>query len=55
MIWFVVIIIIICATIVAIAYMGYCSSNRVNMFANPRYDERIRELETEVEELRKKL
>lgn len=46
---------IICVTIIFLAYMDYCSANKVKMFANPRYDERIRELEKEVEELRKKL
>lgn len=44
---------IICATILMERYMYYCSENGVKMFQNPRYDDRIRELEKQMKELRK--
>lgn len=47
------IILIICITILIWAYMYFCSENEVKMFANPRYEERIKKLEKLTEELKK--
>lgn len=44
---------IICATILMAMYMYYCSENETGMFQNPKYEKRIRELEKQMEELRK--
>lgn len=44
---------IICVTTLVGTYMYYCGENEIRMFADPRYEERIRRLEklleTEVE------
>lgn len=45
---------IICASILFGSYMEYCSKNRVGMFSYPRYEERIRNLEKIVYELKEK-
>ncbi len=45
---------IICASILFGKYMDYCDSNNVGMFENPRYEERIRNLEKIVYELKEK-
>lgn len=50
---FVVIILIICATVLMAMYMYYCSENRIGMFKNPNYGKRIKELEKQMEELKK--
>lgn len=36
-------------------YMDYCYKDNIKMFANPKYHERIKKLEKEVEYLRKEL
>lgn len=48
----VMIILIICTTILIGVYMYYCAENEVKMFANPKYDKRISELEKVVKELK---
>lgn len=48
------IILIICATVLAGMYIYYCSENEIGIFANPKYEKRISELEKAVEELKKK-
>lgn len=50
---FVLIVLIICLCVIACVYMCYCSENEVKMFQNPKYDERIRKLEKQMEELKK--
>ncbi|MCI8378653.1 MAG: hypothetical protein HFH72_09065 [Lachnospiraceae bacterium] len=45
---------IICATVLMAMYMYYCSENEVGMFQNPKYEKWIRELEKQMEELKKK-
>ena len=51
--FFIVITLIICGTILFALYMNYCDNNRVGMFANPRYEERIANLEKIILELHK--
>lgn len=46
-------VLIICGFVTFWMYMGYCASNGINMFSNPRYEERIRKLEKQMEELKK--
>lgn len=48
------IILIICASILIGIYMMCCQESEVKMFANPKYGERIRELEKRIGELEKK-
>ena len=45
---------IICASVLFGIYMYLCSENEIKMFADPRYEERIRKLEKVVEELKEK-
>lgn len=45
---------VICLSVLFGIYMYLCSENEVKMFSNPRYDERIRELEKQIEELKEK-
>ena len=51
--FFIVITLIICGTILFALYMNYCDNNRVGMFSHPRYEERIANLEKIVTELYK--
>lgn len=44
-------VLIICLTVLLAMYMYFCSENEVKMFADPRYDERIKELEKRMKEL----
>lgn len=55
MVGFIVVIVflIICTTILMAMYMYYCSENEVGMFQNPQCEKRIRELEKQMEELKK--
>lgn len=48
------IILIICVSVLFGLYMCLCAENEVKMFADPRYDERIKELEKRIAELEKK-
>lgn len=48
----VLIILIICVSILFGFYMYLCSENEVKMFSDPRYEERIKELEKSVKELK---
>lgn len=50
----VLIILIICITILVGLYMYCCEESGVKMFANPRYEERIKELEKRVKDLEDK-
>lgn len=50
---FILALIIICMTILVGLYMHHCSNNHVGIFTNPRYESRIRSLETEVEILKR--
>lgn len=45
---------IICVSILFGCYMEYCSKNRVGMFSDPRYEERISYLEKKVKALEDK-
>lgn len=49
------IVLIICGAILFSKYMELCSDNRTKMFENPRYDERIRELEKFIISLDKRI
>lgn len=51
---FVLIVLIICVSILIGVYMFLCAENEVKMFADPRYEERIRVLEKEIKELKEK-
>lgn len=42
---------IICATVLLGIYIYQCAENDVKMFADPRYDERINELEKRIKDL----
>lgn len=55
MVWFMIIsvVLIICSSILFGLYMAYCQESEVGMFQNPKYDERIKELEKQMKELRK--
>lgn len=44
---------IICITVIAGIYIYYCSENEIGMFQNPNYENRIKELEKKMEELKK--
>lgn len=44
--------IIICAAVLFGLYMGLCSDNKIKMFSDPRYEERISSLEKEVSRLK---
>lgn len=50
---FVLIILIICGSVLFGVYMYLCSENEVGMFSDHRYEERIRKLEKQMEELKK--
>lgn len=47
-------ILIICGTISLNTYMDFCYKSQTKMFANPRYEERIKNLEKEIKELKEK-
>lgn len=47
-------VLIICVTILFAMYMYYCSENNMNMFSDPKYNERIWSLEKAVSELQEK-
>ncbi|MCM1219005.1 MAG: hypothetical protein NC548_31370 [Lachnospiraceae bacterium] len=47
------IVLIICSTILINNYLYYCSKLGVKMFKNPKYEERIIELEEKVKKLEK--
>lgn len=49
----VLVVLVICATILAGMYIYYCAENEVKMFANPKHEKRIKELERQMEELKK--
>lgn len=49
---FVLIILIICASVLFGLYMFLCEETKTKMFANPKYDERISKLEKEINELK---
>ena len=50
---FVLIVLIICPTLFGL-YMFLCEETKTRLFSNPKYEERIRELEKQVEELKEK-
>ena len=50
----VLVLLIICSSILFGMYMFLCCENKIKMFADPRYEERIRELEKTVKELKNK-
>lgn len=54
MISFVLIILIICASILYGYHMCLCNENKIKMYANPKYEERISKLEKQVKELKEK-
>jgi len=45
---------IICISVLFGIYITLCSENGIKMFSNPKYDERIRKLEKEINELKGK-
>lgn len=49
----VLVVLIVCVTVLVGGYIDYCFINKVKMFADPRYDERISKLEKKVKELEK--
>lgn len=49
------IVIIICLTILAYKYIEACQMRQIGLFANPKYEERIRRLENFVSDLDKML
>lgn len=51
---FVLIILIICVSVLYGYHMYLCNENGIKMYANPKYEERIRELEKQVKELKEK-
>ena len=51
---FVLIILIICVSVLFGYHMYLCNENGIKMYANPRYEERICELEKKVSELKEK-
>lgn len=51
---FVLIVLIICVSILIGVYMFLCAESEVKMFADPRYEERIRALEKEIKILKEK-
>lgn len=48
----IVVFLLICATVLGVVYMYYCNENEIGMFADPRYIEKIKELERQVKELK---
>lgn len=48
------VLLIICATVVLVTYIKCCSAMEIGIFANPKYDERIKKLEEEIKELKEK-
>lgn len=50
----IIIVLIMCVAVVFRDYMEYCNYNKIGMFANPKYDERIKNLEKIVNELKEK-
>lgn len=46
-------VLIICVSVLFGIYIACCSENETGMFQNPRYEKRIRELEKQMEELKK--
>ena len=51
---FVLIVLIICLSVLFGLYMFLCQETKTRLFSNPKYDERIRELEKQVKELKEK-
>lgn len=51
---FVLIILIICVSVLFGFHMYLCNENGIKMYTDPRYEERIRELEKQVKELKEK-
>ena len=49
---FIIFTLIICGSVLFGIYMYLCSENEVKMFADPKYDKRIRELEKAIMELK---
>lgn len=47
------IVLIVCAFVTFWMYMEYCDTNKIKMFQNPKYDERIKKLEKQMKELKK--
>lgn len=45
--------VIICLYLLTAKYMDYCYNKGLKMFANPRYEERINELENKIKGLEK--
>ena len=48
----IVIVLIICSSILFSEYMDHCSKNQIGVFKDPRYDERIRNLEKILDKLK---
>lgn len=51
---FVLIILIICVSVLFGFHMYLCNENGIKMYADPKYDERISELEKQIKELKEK-
>ncbi len=51
---FVLIILIICVSALFGFHMYLCNENGIKMYADPKYDERISELEKQIKELKEK-
>ena len=51
---FVLIILIICVSVLFGFHMYLCNENGIKMYADPRYEERISELEKQVKELKER-
>lgn len=49
------IVVIICATILAGIYIYYCSENDVGLFEKPKYNERINKMEERIRKLEEKI
>ncbi len=49
------IVVIICATIIAGIYIYYCSENQVGLFENHKYNERINKIEKQIREMEEKI
>ena len=49
---FVLIILILCVSVLFGYHMYLCNENGIKMYANPKYEERISELEKQVKELK---
>ena len=51
MIWLVIIMLIICATILFAMYLYFCADNNTGLFIKPEYNGRLRNLEEEQKKL----